>query len=270
MLLIVQKIQNGKTMYYIVRNPRCLIMFVLRYFRMICAIVFSIVLLSTALLISLLTIQIFAVPLWYRVARLWGKGCLWIMGVRIIEENQSTLQGQQARVVMFNHESVLDILWLCAISPPAFSTVTKNLFRFIPLINLAFWASGQVFIKRSNNKQAVAALQKLASHCRDKNRTIVISPEGSRTTNGELLPFKKGGFYILLESHFPLHIVLVHNAFQLMPPGAFAPHPGTLYIRYLPIIKTNSWTKEHLNEHISTTREHMCNAIQKMNTEHRA
>lgn len=198
---------------------------------------------------------------------MWGKGSLWIMGVRIVEDNDNTFQTKDARIIMFNHESVLDILWLCAISPPAFSTVTKNIFRYLPIINLAFWASGQVFINRKNNKQSVQTINALAKHCLKNKRTVVISPEGTRTTTGDLCAFKKGGFYMAIECRFPLYIVLVQGAFESMPPGHFSAHPGTLRLRYLPVIETADWSVDTITEHMDDVREVMQEAILEMRQE---
>ena len=74
---------------------------------------------------------------------------------------------------------------------------------------------------------------------------------------------------MLLASQLPLHIVLVHNAFALMPPGTFAPYPGTLHIRYLPIIETDSWKKEQLVDHIDATRTIMHQSLQEMKAKFR-
>jgi 1-acyl-sn-glycerol-3-phosphate acyltransferase len=158
---------------------------------------------------------------------------------------------------MYNHESILDLLWLCAISPPAFSSVTKNLFRFIPLLNIAFWASGQIFIDRRNRKTSVEALKKLLVRVHKQKRTVLISPEGTRTTTGDLLPFKKGGFYMAIEGQLPIHLVVIDGPFSLMPPGYASPLPGVLRLRYLPVIDTTTWKKETIPDHMTYVREIM-------------
>ena len=234
--------------------------------RTLLAILYSIILLTPALLISLLTLQYFATPLWHHTARAWGKGGLWIMGVTLIEENDSTFKEAGSRVVMFNHESFLDIFLFCAISPPSFSTVTKKLFMYIPIINLAFWASGQVFIDRRNNKKAVALLKKLVERFKREKRTLVIAPEGTRTTTGKLQPFKKGGFHMTIASKFPLHIIVIHGAYKRMPPGQLGTIPGSITVRYLPSIQTNHWKIETMQEHMNEVQEHMQIALTEMNS----
>ena len=147
---------------------------IVSFFRILIAVLYSVILLTSALVVSLLTLQYFARPLWFYAARAWGNGSLWLMGVKLVEENEPSFKDPGARIVMFNHESVLDILVFCAISPPAFSTVTKKLFFYLPIINLAFWASGQVFIDRTNNKKAVSVIKNLVSRFKKQKRTLVI------------------------------------------------------------------------------------------------
>ena len=77
---------------------------IISLFRTCLAAVYSVILLTIVLTLSLLTLQFFARPLWFYTARVWGSGCLWIMGVNLVEENEPSFKGAGARIIMFNHE----------------------------------------------------------------------------------------------------------------------------------------------------------------------
>ena len=229
----------------------------IRSIRLILAMCYAIPLVSLALLCSICTLQYFSTSIWYYTAITMGKGSLWIMGIKVQEENPSNIAQQEARIFMYNHTSFLDILWLCAIGPPAFSSVTKKLFLYIPIINIVFWASGQIFIDRKNAEKAIQSLNKLRERVTKEKRTVFISPEGTRSTDGEILPFKKGGFHMAQQAQLPIYYAVVHGAFELMPTGSFAPKSGTIFIRYLPPIDCSNWTRDTLSENIENVRAHM-------------
>ena len=235
-----------------------------KYIRFSCVLLYTFILLSSALILSLLTLQLFAVKLWYYTGRMWGKGSLWLLGIRLHEENKSTFPDRAARIVMLNHESLLDIFWLCAICPPTFASVTKDLFRYIPLVNITFWLSGQIFINRSNRKQAVDALNTLLNKVHAKKKTVVIAPEGTRTTTGELLALKKGGFYMAIQGKLPVHIVLASRPFDLMPPKQLYSHYGTISIRYLPVLDTSNWSISTIEDHMNVVHTLMKQHLNEM------
>ncbi len=234
---------------------------ILSFFRTIITWIYSIVFLLSALFFSLLTFQIFAEKIWHFTARVWGRSCLWLMGVRLVEVNKPSFSGADPRIIMFNHQSILDILWFCSVSPPRFSAIAKKEFMYIPVINLAFWASGQVFIDRGNRMKALGVLNRLMSRLKRDRRSLVIAPEGTRTLDGEMLPFKKGGFYMAVESGFSVYPVVVSGAFECMPPGSFTASPGVIHLQYLPPVETADWSTATLGEHITEVRELMSAAV---------
>ena len=240
----------------------------IRCLRLILALCYAIPLVSMALFCSLCTLQIFSTSIWYYTALAMGKGSLWIMGIKIHEENPSNIAKQEARVFMYNHTSFLDIFWLCAIGPPAFSSVTKKLFLYIPLVNIVFWASGQIFIDRKNSTKAIQSLNKLRERVTKEKRTVFISPEGTRSLDGEILPFKKGGFHMAHQAQLPIYYAVVHGAFDLMPAGSFAPKSGIIYIRYLSSIDCSAWTADNFSDKIESVRKHMIQEYDSLRKQH--
>ena len=126
---------------------------------------------------------------------------------------------------------------MAAISP-RYVCSGKKIFKYIPVLNLAFWVSGQIFIDRRSRVQSIRAMTKLMAKVAKKKRSMHIAPEGTRTSDGEIQPFKKGAFHIAIQSQFPMHRLVVTGAWELMPPGRFYAKPGVIRIRHLPVIDT--------------------------------
>ena len=96
------------------------------------------------------------------------------------------------------------------------------------------------------------------------NRTIVISPEGTRSKNGELGEFKAGAFHMAIQTKAPVHPMVVAGAFELMPKSSWIPKPGTILLKFLPPIPTDDWSKETIESHIATTRDMMLKEYEQM------
>lgn len=239
-------------------------MLLVQFFRTVITWIFTAVFLSFILILSLLTFQAFAVQIWFFAARFWSKGCLWLVGVKLIELNTPTYEGAENRIIMTNHQSALDVLWICATSPPAFSSIAKKSFRYVPIVNLAFWASGQVFIDRKNSRKTLGILGNAMNYIKKNKRSLVILPEGTRSETGRIAAFKKGGFHMAVETGFPIHPVVVSGAYECMPPGSFIPRPGKIFLKYLPPINTQNWVKKDIPKHMEDTRGKICAAFDEL------
>ena len=143
----------------------------IRCIRLVLALCYAIPLVSLALLCSLCTLQLFQHPYGTTLHLRWEEARLWILGFRFMKRTHRIYPNKKPRIFMYNHTSLLDIFWLCAIGPPAFSSVTKKLFLYIPVINIVFWASGQIFIDRGTDKgHKISEQASRQSDQRKKNR----------------------------------------------------------------------------------------------------
>lgn len=163
----------------------------------------------------------------------WGKALLWILGIRIEYVNANPMTERQGRVVIINHQSALDILWTAATAAPAPMAIGKKEVIFIPIINVAWWAFGFVRVDRKNHSKALAALAGVGEKIRNEKRSLYIAVEGTRTYDGNILPFKKGAFHIAQEAGAPIYPVVVDGAYQLLPRNGFFPKKGVIRLLYL-------------------------------------
>jgi 1-acyl-sn-glycerol-3-phosphate acyltransferase len=140
-------------------------------------------------------------------------------------------------LLSFTHASNLDgffVALTCPIRQMAFGKKELFLAPFFAWISLAI---GGIPVDRGNRARAVNALKISVSHAKHSNSLcIAIAPEGTRSTTGQLLPYKKGAFYLAEDLNAPIVPLLIFGAFDLYPVGSWVNSTGIVTVRYLPPI----------------------------------
>ena len=156
---------------------------------------------------------------------------------------------QGPSIFVFNHQSLLDMFILCRIVPPKTLSAAKKSFRYFPVMGWFMKAAGVVFIDRYHHQRALEGMKQVKARV-DQGYSMVIAPEGTRTATGDLLPFKKGAFYLALQTRFPIIPITLVNAYALLPRHNWIPRPGTVKVFIDPPIPTNTWTEENIPDAI--------------------
>lgn len=172
-----------------------------------------------------------------KAMRLWAGLVLWILAIRL-EFEGAALETPAPRVIVFNHQSILDTMLAAAIAPPGVLAVGKKEILYVPFVNLAWWALGFMMVDRKRPRKMVAAMSDIAATVNRDRRSFMASPEGTRTRDGSLLPFKQGAFQIAVRAQVPVYPVVIWGAFELLPRNGWLPYPGLIRIRYLPPFET--------------------------------
>ena len=212
-----------------------------------------------AIVITLYLLSLKRLPPMYmaKATHFWGHAAMWLLGIRLEILNPSTISDQSARVVIVNHQSALDMAWGAAICPPAPFGIGKREIIYVPIFNVIWWALGFVRIDRSNHTQALKALQGMTQTLIQGRRSLIIAPEGTRTPDGSILPFKKGAFLMARQAGVPICPVVVAGAFELLPKGSILPRKGLIRLRFLPPVSTQGLTKEGESALIEQVRDEM-------------
>jgi len=201
------------------------------------------------------------------VARFWARSILWLMGISLHVDGKERMEERRSRMILTNHQSALDLIWGAAIFPPGGFVVGKKEIIFIPILNLMWWAARCEFIDRGNRLNAIATMQDVAERIREEDATLFAAPEGTRTRDGNMRPFKKGLFHVVIDARVPIYPVVVAGAYELMPRGSAFPKSGHIFVRCLPPIPTESWSKEHLEDHLNEVRDQMVEAQDSLSRE---
>jgi 1-acyl-sn-glycerol-3-phosphate acyltransferase len=133
-------------------------------------------------------------------------------------------------VFMCNHQSALDIYTLLAFLLLSFKWVAKRQLFKIPFIGWSMNRAGYISIDREKPREALKSIEEAARKIR-KGMNIIIFPEGTRSLDGKLLPFKKGGFTLALRAMVPIVPIGIYGTSRLQPKGSFIPkEKGVIYI----------------------------------------
>jgi 1-acyl-sn-glycerol-3-phosphate acyltransferase len=122
---------------------------------------------------------------------------------------------QKRTLACFTHASTLDAFVLGATLPTPATVLAKKELFILPYFGWLMQAYGNVPIDRKNRNSAVVSLE-IATELSD---IVLIAPEGTRSTTGQLLPFKKGPFHLWESLHGPIVPIVVTGAYELLPPG---------------------------------------------------
>jgi len=164
-------------------------------------------------------------PMWL-ARRLWSPSCLWLSGCRRLAAPFPALP-EGPLIFASNHESALDIWVLVERLPRNVRFVAKKeLFR-IPIFGWYLRLGGHVPVDRGNRAQALGSLHAAAGLVRS-GTSLIVFPEGTRSRDGRVQPFKKGPFALAQEAGVPVVPVAISGSGAVTPSGLIAVRPGTI------------------------------------------
>ncbi len=166
-----------------------------------------------------------------RIARKWARAIIWASGSKVRVEGLERLPKDRAQILVSNHQSWFDVFALAAYLPVKFRFVAKQELGAIPLFGLAWKSCGHISVDRSDRSAAISSLEKARQRIRGENLTVVMFPEGTRSMDGSLLPFKRGAFVLALQVEVPVVPVAVCGTGEVMPKGRWRVRPGEILIK---------------------------------------
>jgi 1-acyl-sn-glycerol-3-phosphate acyltransferase len=132
---------------------------------------------------------------------------------------------KQSYVIAANHQSQYDIFAVYGWIPADFRWVMKMELRKVPLIGFYCERAGHVYIDRSNHQSSVDSINRAKKHI-SGGTCILFFPEGTRSSNGKLLPFKKGAFRFAVDMKLPILPVTIVGTKDILPANTMALFPG--------------------------------------------
>lgn len=164
--------------------------------------------------------------------RIWYSIILTATGVRTRSRGLEKIRRDCAYVIISNHQSHFDILALVAELPLIVRFVAKKELRKIPLFGYAVDLSRCIYVDRSDPAQAVKSLQEGIRKL-PPGISMLFFAEGTRSPDGKIGPFKKGGFRTAQIAQWPILPVLVHGSRKVLPKREVAFRPGTIEVEVL-------------------------------------
>jgi 1-acyl-sn-glycerol-3-phosphate acyltransferase len=166
----------------------------------------------------------------HRYARLWGKAALMANRVKVKTEGMEFLKKESPYIFMSNHQGSYDIFALLGHLPFQFKWLAKKELFSIPFFGWTMAAAGYISIDREGTRETVEAMNKAAQMIRD-GTSVVIFPEGSRSSDGLIQEFKKGGFTLAIKSKVPIVPIAITGSREIMPKDQWTAASGDIQIR---------------------------------------
>ena len=205
-------------------------------------------------IITGLPLSLISPDYFHNYARVWARFGLWLTGMRLEVEGLETLDPNRPVIYMANHLSNFDILALFASLPGQFRWLAKQeLFR-IPLFGFAMRRCGYIPVDRADRARAIESMKEAASRIQ-AGASVMIFPEGTRSPDGRLLPFKKGGFHLALHARVPIVPIAISGSREAMPKKELRIHPTTIRLRICPPVATSGLTADDRDLLIAKVRE---------------
>jgi len=168
--------------------------------------------------------------LFMRLARAgWAPLVLRLAGVRVVRRCANGIDWMRPYVVVANHESQLDIPLLFAALPMPIRFLAKRSLFFIPVFGWSMWGARFIPVDRSSSRKARRSIDRAAEKIR-KGPSLVVFPEGTRTPDGQLLPFKSGAFVMAVKAGVPVLPVAICGSYEIVPKQRISVKPGTVDI----------------------------------------
>jgi 1-acyl-sn-glycerol-3-phosphate acyltransferase len=166
--------------------------------------------------------------------RLWARALLFVAGARVEVEGLEHLDPRRPTLYASNHQSTIDIPVLFVALPVDLRFIAKEQLRWVPLIGWYIQIAGHILIDRSNRSRAIASLDRAAADIARRRISLLVFPEGTRSPDGRILPFKRGSFGLALKARIPVVPVTLEGSARVMPRRSWRVRPGLIRVRIGP------------------------------------
>jgi 1-acyl-sn-glycerol-3-phosphate acyltransferase len=187
-----------------------------------------------------------------------ARAAAWLAGARVETVGLDRLDLSRNYIFMANHVSNADPPLLVPALPRRTSVlVKKELFR-VPLLGRAMRMARLVAIDRANKEAAIASVRR-AGEVLHSGLDMTVFPEGTRSRDGRLLPFKKGPFYMAIETGVPIVPVTILGTLEILPKGRFTIRPGTATFVFHPAVEPTAFADR--DALVAAVREQIASAL---------
>jgi len=188
------------------------------------------------------------------LSRIWAWIILSISGARLKIEGKSKIDKNRTYIIISNHQSHFDGPAIAARLGIQFRWVAKQELLKIPIFGNALYGCRNIFIDRRDKEKAVRSIQEGIDRL-PKGVSVVFFAEGTRSENGKINAFKKGGFAAAIEKGLPILPITVNGTGKALPKGSLVFNSTHIEIIVGDPIETTGLSLEQLEELMDKTKE---------------
>jgi 1-acyl-sn-glycerol-3-phosphate acyltransferase len=186
----------------------------------------------------------------------WAKMILFVCGVRVKVKGLENVDSGIPRIYLTNHQSAFDIYALLSRLPVHFKFVLKQELMRIPLLGLSMRRAGYIGIDRDDPRKALKGIHDAADRIKS-GASVVIFPEGTRGTDGQIQEFRPGAFHLTLKSGCDVVPVTINGSYRIMPKNGFRINKGTFVMRIGKPIPVKGYSKKDMGKLMTLVRDTM-------------
>lgn len=161
--------------------------------------------------------------------RIWAPGLLTFAGARLEVEGLERIDFARPYFFVVNHQSQIDIAVIFRVLPAKLHFVVKEEMRAVPFLGWYVSAMEMIWVNRKERLRSVEGVRK-ASELLARGDCVVSFPEGTRSRDGRIRPFKTGVLVPAIEAGVPIVPVAIEGAARVLPAGGFRVRPGTIRV----------------------------------------
>ena len=190
---------------------------------------------------------------------IWGKTLSFIFNIKLVVKGKHNLQNRNY-VFVSNHASLIDIPLLLIAVNRYTVFIAKSELSKIPIFKSILDRAGFIFVDRKNNDSAAKSMNNLMEDIKKIPRSVAIFPEGTRTSDGNLLPFKKGAAIFAINTDIPVVPVAISGTYSWSKKKLFDISQSVISFELGEPITTENYSfddRDYLTEKIKTNIKNM-------------
>jgi 1-acyl-sn-glycerol-3-phosphate acyltransferase len=174
------------------------------------------------------------------IGKFWSRLNIYLGFCRVKVRGKEHVNPEKAYIVVSNHQSIFDVCALIGYLPLQLRWVVKAEIRKMPVFGYALQRMGHIYVDRVRGDSIRRSIEKAAQKIKEKT-SVVFFPEGTRSEDGKLLKFRKGGFMLAQKSGCPILPITINGSRFVLPKNTLDLMPGKIEIRiHRPIASTGA------------------------------
>lgn len=190
-----------------------------------------------------------------------GRVMIFFAGASLPPGITARLRTAHPAIYISNHTSYLDIFFGVWAAPFGTLGTAKKETIYVPFFGQLYALSGHILVNREDRRAAALALRDITDVARRHRFGLLLWPEGTRSPDGRLQPFKRGFAHLALATRLPIVPIVVSGAHRCWPKGAALTFPATVNVQILDPIPTTAWTAARLDDHVAEVWNRFATAL---------
>jgi 1-acyl-sn-glycerol-3-phosphate acyltransferase len=190
----------------------------------------------------------------FSLTKIWAYTMLAVSFVRTEIKNKAKIVKGQSYVIISNHQSQYDILALVTTLGIQFRWFIKKEILKVPIFGYGLYAARNIYLDRTNTAKAIESINKGMDRL-PKGASVMVFAEGTRSDDGKIHEFKKGGFMAAIIRRIPILPVTINGSRRIVPKGSLVVKPGKIQVVVGDPIETGEYTTDTVQALMDKTRK---------------